>query len=454
MQKQSRFDALKLSKNKDKSSNPAIVALRGMINPHVLGLKDDGIPKHQFKKNSEIFKRNTHRFLPKIPNYVFNKHFSNEETGYYVSKSWKQQLIMLDFDVSKSLGIGTSEDANKAVEVLHDLLGDFYHEKSTGGIGQQGFIRVFCDPRSDYCYIAENDGYRPATDEEMEKQTRKDLLEFGAVIDEYVKNLGINIEKFEIKGYCDIIEKKNYYVSDINRGALAKMPREIIDDNCLKEFNNTLEITIQELNNITQKIKKKLQLPQKIKKKYDGASSGDYKITEDYLPLLNSCRDFVRASYFDTVNCGTFLKKKVVEEDRAVYLFIVEFLKSKGSKETSCKTVSAIWDYLKRIGWTDRSYNSSRLCVVRNEFINRKMFNGDHIFVVPDSLNSDGEILSGKACRYEPIDGVSAALKDLSSLGKVTMFAVHSIIAKIQFSGYAQYPRRAHSPPWVALNAA
>ena len=198
---------------------PAATFLRKITDPYIYGIKRNGEPQAYARIDTLEAYLNERNYGYKWKDADFLDHCAGKKTLYFYGKNQchlgkkgddellPEECIMpyFDIDVGKSRGIGTPENAAKAMKFLENYFPGIYSEDN-----RRAFPLIY------------NDGY----DQEEVKTTFSKLERIFN--DLLTKHCGI--EKFEIMGsFCDICNGGYKTWKVLGYGVLGKLPTQLLE---------------------------------------------------------------------------------------------------------------------------------------------------------------------------------------------------------------------------------
>ena len=192
-------------------------------------------PIHCNKNETVIeFLLHERKWLGRVTNEMFARHFSGEDTFYFAGNSWGvETLFMIDIDCHKR---GSLAGAMAFAQFLKEnFFPNLYFEASTNGQGVHG-----------YCLIVK-------TTDDVENVNAL-LLDLGKALDEYLTLHPFDVEMVEIKGLSPVITISNRKLTNYKAGTLAKLPRA---KDRFEELKATTRFTVEELADLVESIKEK-----------------------------------------------------------------------------------------------------------------------------------------------------------------------------------------------------
>ncbi len=327
--------------------------LRSITFSHVYGEKTPkGVfPSHD--KRTFIDRYNRGWFTDTLNNHDFQRHFQSLDTFYFFGTPRikdEYTLVMIDIDVLKSKGLGSSKGAlDFAQHLKTNVWPDLYFEPSTNGNGIHGYS---------FMRKAEIGAERVNTGiDNLQK-----FLRYQAEI------TGADIELVEVKGKCpEICYDDDGRIIKIKYGTFGKYPREA----SLEDLQKTTVIDCMELHRINGKyaVPENFEKPA-MPKLHEGSCSTS--IPDDFVENnLDSCRkSWLNLIGGERVKGYRYL---VHPDDAAVVLLVALWLQDHGTKDHrhSVRTTLAFWHDLQNRGLTDRSPNHHRIKAIRDYLSSR-----------------------------------------------------------------------------------
>lgn len=169
--------------------------------------------------------------FPSLTNAMFDAHFDSKATHYFWGGHRGDQpeiLIMLDIDVKKAQGLGSTEGGWAFARHLQTKWPNLYLESSTGGIGVHGFGVL-------------------AKGDTGPRQVRYLLRRLEQWLVDEAARFGADIELVEIKGLPPIIYRHRGNVSYVQAGEWGKIPRDV---SRAAEIMDTTRFTLRQLGDL------------------------------------------------------------------------------------------------------------------------------------------------------------------------------------------------------------
>ena len=171
------------------------------------------------------------RWLGRVTNEKFARHFSGEDTFYFAGNSFGESLFMFDIDCHER---GSLAGAMAFAQHLADtFFPGLYFEASTNGKGVHGYALLTKQAH------------------EVELANRL-LLDLGKALDEYLMLHPFDVELAEIKGLSPVITITNRRLTNYKAGTLAKLPRA---KGRFDELKATTSLSLVELSSLIERIK-------------------------------------------------------------------------------------------------------------------------------------------------------------------------------------------------------
>ena len=285
---------------------------------------------------------------------TFLDHCQGNETLYFFSRFQShpdeegvEELLpedcmapYFDIDINKSQGIGTSDNAKKAIQFLENYFPGLYSEND-----RRAFPLIY------------NDGY--------------ELAEFKAIIkklqttfnDLLTRHCGI--EKFEIKGMPANIYKEDGRWHVGKYGTLGKLPTQLLER--LDEFYGQPIIRVSELEMLLAQ----MPTPEGKAAKAGGGSTTDIILNEEQLALVpDGLAEYKNLSYY----CMAMRKddpagrRKITALDFQIAFVVLSAcnLKPNDNGQLPSNRIKVIWTYLFENGFVPRAFDGSRWKVIRD----------------------------------------------------------------------------------------
>lgn len=288
--------------------------LQGHIRPNItkytyLAYRKDGKPLKRLR----------------LANWKLQHHFFGLVTYYYYGngrKTRRYTLVMLDIDVNKSGGIGSTEGAWAFAKWLAKVFGaDLYCESSTHGEGV-------------HCYLV------------MDKlgKSAKQVNEAIDVLNDWMHKEAMNfdVELAEAKGKC-----LEWGRDTVKYGTFAKVPRNMTE--------GTATITYDEI------MSGKFAVPKIEKRKNKlnvGSTTFDVRLDArpEWQPMLLLSK------------CPKIYKRAIVLEDCKVFLGVLDVCKKHPNPDGSlpAKRLLSLWRSVYEEGKTSRAPNYTRIKIMRD----------------------------------------------------------------------------------------
>jgi len=350
----------------------ALTALfRAVTFNHIFGQKLLIGIRPSITQDSYIAKRNRGSFPKTLTNADFANHFSGKDTFYFFGTpriSDDYTLVMIDIDVMKAMGQGTTEGAWAFAKHLQTIWPNLYCEPSTNGKGVHGYL-----------FMRKFQVGGEAVNESLDR--------LAAYLEHQAEKTHADIEMVEVKGYCPIISYNR--VGDIismKSGTFAKYPRKAT----IQDLQNTTVLGWQELRTV------KYEVPQKKKLKCK-TGSAHKELAQEYIDQLPKLRKFW-ASFAPPITADGG-RRHVTYEDGAVFLCLTKFLTDNPFKDNrlSVRTLLAYWQGLYDAGHTDRSPNHHIIKAIRDHLSSRGLIDWkDHRYQPPSGEGAK----DGLCCRW------------------------------------------------------
>lgn len=384
---------------------PAMVWLRSLTCPLVYGeLTPDGVrPSNTIKQLQSRW--NLDGPLRKLTNYQFDDHFRRAGTYYFFgngSPKAGRTLVMIDIDVQKSLGLGTTAGAVAfAAHLKHTHWPDLYFEPSTGGNGIHAYIVV----------------EKLGADAVAVNSALKRLQDWLRAEAKLVK---ADIELVEVKGTCPVIQFRYRFMHSVRYGTFAKLPRDVTR---FPEWESTTVLRIADLQSGRFDVPDEVVEPSasivstrpgKKVKTTPGSVSGKL-ISEEELAAIPKYEAFA-----GELTGGTTLmarRWKVTDHDFAVVLLLLRFFHANPNPDGSLPTARAegMWTGLYSAGDVQRPWNHHRWEAVRNFLSAEGHINWiDHRYEYGRTV--EGRYVKGVACKFTITEAFAAALERITSV--------------------------------------
>ena len=395
----------KKSPGRKAKATPATTWLRSLTCSLVYGeATPDGVrPSNTINQLRSLW--NDDRPLWRLTNYQFEDHFRRAGTFYFFGNGnpkTERTLVMIDIDVQKSLGLGTTAGAVAFANHLKTAQWpDLYFEPSTGGKGIHGYV------------VVEKLGADAATVNDALKRLQ-DWVRTEA------KRIKADIELVEIKGTCPEIEFRYGMIQSVRYGTFAKFPRDVTR---FPEWRATTVLDLTELQSSRFDVPTKIVeqsasvvavRPHKKVKATPGSASGKL-ISEEMLAMLPKYEALARE-----LTGGKPLKARrwaVTDHDFAVVLLLLLFFHKNPNSDGSLPTKRAegMWDGLHSAGDVQRPWNHHRWKAVRNFLSAKGHINWiDHRYEYGRTVG--GKYVKGVACKFTITEEFAATLDQVASV--------------------------------------
>lgn len=325
---------------------------------------------------------NAGRFTRHLKNEDFSEHFLGQRTLYFFGTpriSDEYTLVMIDIDVLKALGLGSTAGAISFAEHLKSIWPNLYYERSTNGKGIHAYILVR------KCQVGAE-----AVNESLDR--------LAAFLRHQADITNADIELVEVKGYCPII-KYDYKgnIVNVTYGTFAKYPRHA----SLQQLQNTTVIDWQDLR------REQYSVPDKPARLNTG--SGCKSMPKDYTEQLP---DLI--NHFSKLTAGHKLVasdgRQVTNEDGGIVLLIAKYLSEHPNKEHrhSLRYCMLLWRWLHDEGACTRCPNHKIFAAVRNHLSSRGLINWIDNRYQP---SSKPEAKDGVCCRWALMESFLSLLE-------------------------------------------
>jgi hypothetical protein len=367
--------------------------------------------------------RGQRAWLPAIRHRDYRKHFDGSETFYFTADAYRTRtLINLDIDCHKS---GSLAGAVQFAEwIKANIFPNLYYEKSTGGNGVHGYVRILTGNTSGPFSV--NVATTPTQLCEWIKLLQYKLQQFQHRFD---------VEMIEIKGHPHVKHYKGRELVGITSGQHAKLPREIADR--FEEFQNTTEIDIRSW--VFPLVVEEKKEPER----QPGSTQIDLGNYQELYPIARADMGG-RKSIRVNENIAMDMK------DYAIGLSIVRWASERmnGDGTMPGARIEALWNSAYASGQTDRQFNSSRWKAVRDLMTKNGHIDWEDNTYVP----GNGE--TGRACKWtmsersmallEAVDDMSSRERENLIIGYLPL-QCESITPKTIWAADWQY----YEPDWV-----
>jgi hypothetical protein len=287
------------------------------------------------------FKRNSRRWVRRMVNYDYQDHFDEKATHYFFGRpDGEYTLVMIDIDVLKKLGLGTTEGAWKFAEHLKNLWPNLYFEPSTGGKGVHGYL------------VVRKPGHDAAAVNEFLKRLQDWLRAEAANAD---------IELVEVKGTLPDIRFDGKAVTALKYGQFAKIPR------CEDRFEELKKTTVldieQPLPLNSGQVVNNIPATAKVGSATCGSISGR-NISDEELALIPEYERLYESLGLDVRH----KRYRVEAHDFAVLCVLLRFFFANRNADDSLpvRRVEKFWAALYDCGDVRRPFNHHRFKVLRD----------------------------------------------------------------------------------------
>lgn len=341
------------------------------------------------------FKKNSRRYIRRMANYDYRDHLDRASTFYYFGRpDGEYTLVMLDIDVLKKLGLGTTAGAWAFAKHLKTFWPDLYFESSTGGKGVHGYLVV----------------HKPGHD--------------AAAVNAYLKRLqdwlraeaaatNADIELVEVKGTLPDITYAGQQIAAVKYGQFAKIPR------CEDRFSELKDTTVL---NIDQPLPPNSGHPVAVSKatKPNSSASGSISgqnISDEELALIPEYEKLYTALSLNLRHS----RYQVVAHDFAVLCVLLRYFFTNPNADGTLPTrrVQKFWNALYAAGDVQRPFNHHRFKVLR-DFLSE---NGhiewvDHRYECPEGDKD------GIACKWRLTDHFFGLLHSVGEQGGASFVVI------------------------------
>ena len=164
--------------------------------------------------------------------------------GCQVSARNPRILVLIDIDVQKAGGLGSTQGARDFANHLRDtVFPNLYIEPSTHGRGIHGYVVVDCRIDSPHNPTDRQPNYWAAT-------VNRQLILLEERLQQIATEGGFDIEQVEIMGLVNEMSWSNGRLVEIHkRHALAKVPAGLVTR--FEELRNTTVLTVEALKQLT-----------------------------------------------------------------------------------------------------------------------------------------------------------------------------------------------------------
>ena len=408
-------------------TTPEIKWLKDLICPFVYAEKTpDGI-RPSVKKDAFIGRWNMRLGQFKLPNYKLLDHFQGKETLYFMGHGWakaERMLVLIDIDVMKAKGLGTSDGATKFAEHLKTIWPDLYFERSTNGKGVHGYFIL----------------WKRGADA---KQTNAALKRLEAWLRAEAERNDADIEQVEIKGTCLDLTLDGGLAQCVTFGVPAKLPRDIAR---FAEWQRTPMLRVQDLEGSQYDVKEEepvilefvratdepdavVQAPvgkpvgsgKRQKRATVAGSVSNKLINEEELAAIPAFERLYREWVGpDDLMAGKF---RVTAHDFAVMMVLLRHFKAQpnADKTLPCRRAEQLWTGLYSAGDVDRGFCHHRWRTLRDFLSARGHIDWtDHCYEPPcvgriEEGSQDRKKSSrGVACKWAITDEFDQRLQRIS----------------------------------------
>jgi hypothetical protein len=288
------------------------------------------------------FKRNCHRYIRRMANYDYRDHFDKKATHYFFgSPDAATTLVMIDIDVQKKLGLGTTEGAKKYAEHLKTFWPNLYFEPSTGGKGIHGYIVV----------------QKPVHDAAAVNEFLKRFQDWLRVEAEVTN---ADIELVEVKGTLPEIHFQGKEITALKYAQFAKIPRS---EDRFEELRNTTVLDIDQPLPSNSGHPVAAAKVNKANSPKSGSISGQ-NISDEELARVPAYERM-----YETLGLELRHSRYVVTaNDFSVFCVLMRFFKTNMNVDGTLpvRRFAAFWNELYACGQADRPFNFRRFKAVQN----------------------------------------------------------------------------------------
>jgi hypothetical protein len=318
----------------------------------------------KMNKEELVAAYNSFGFVRKMKNEHYRNHAQGHETHYFQGNTFGDRtLAMIDVDVQKARGLGSTEAAIAFVEHLKKhFFPDLYWEMSTGGKGVHAYVVI---DKTGVSGKHVNDSLRI-----FEKWLRRRAEDF-------------DIELVEVMGHCPEVVYDGSKIRVLKFGSFAKHPRHLDDPDRFESLKNTTVIGWRELRDLPERDfdrpetaprgqittitsgKVAHEVRDKPKRVSSGSITGKHISPDDLARLLEYKR--IAESYLGGAKLKTG-EHAVRAEDFAIAFLLLKFIKENENPDGSLPQarVEKLWQALYREGDVDRGWNKKRWPVIRD----------------------------------------------------------------------------------------
>lgn len=344
---------------------PPATWLRKLTSPLVWGERVGSRTFPKMRKEEVVACYNSFGYVRRMRNEDYRNHAAGHETLYFQGNSFGDRtLAMIDIDVNKSLGLGSTEGAIAFVQYLKEhFFPDLYWEMSTGGKGVHAYVVV---DKTGVSARHANDSLRT-----FERWLRR-------------RAEGFDIELAEIKGHCPEVVYDGRKIKVMKFGSMAKLPRHLDDPDRFATLLNTTAVGWEELRNLPEwdfdrpEAALQIQAPiiptgrvahgpmPKLIRATSGSISGKHVSPDDLSRLPEYKR--IAESYLRGENLKAG-RHAVTAEDFAVAFLLLKFFKENPNPDGSLPQarVRKLWKALYREGDVGRGWSPNRWTVIRDK---------------------------------------------------------------------------------------
>jgi hypothetical protein len=320
-------------------------------------------------------KKNGHRHIRRLANYDFRDHFDRVNTYYYFGKpDGEHTLVMLDIDVLKKLGVGTTVGAWAFAKHLKTIWPNLYFEPSTGGKGVHGYL------------VVRKPGHDAAAVNGFLKRLQ-DWLRAEAAATE------ADIELVEVKGTLPDITHAGQQIAAVKYGQFAKIPRS---EERFTELKNTTVLDIDQplppnSGHPIPRAKATKANPS------TGGSISGHNISDEELALIPEYERLYAALDLNLRHS----RYRVYANDFAVLCVLLRYFFLNRNADDTLPTwrVGEFWNALYACGQADKPFNHHRFKVLRDYLSEHGHIEWtDHRYQCPEGDSQ------GVACKWRLTD--------------------------------------------------
>ena len=313
--------------------------------------------------------------MRRLANYDYRDHFDKKATHYFMgSPTAASTLVMLDIDVMKKLGLGTTEGAWKFAEHLKSTWPNLYVEASTGGKGVHGYL------------VVEKPGHDAAAVNAFLKKLQ-DWLRAEAV------TTNADIELVEVKGTLPDIRLDGQQITALKYGQFAKIPR------CEGRFEELKDTTVLDIDQPLPPNSGHVVSAAK-SAKVGSATCGSISgrnISDDEIARVPEYERLYEALGLELRHT----RYLVTANDFAAFCVLTRFFKTNGNADRTLpvRRVAAFWNELHSCGQADRPFNFRRYKAIQDYLsLNGHVLWEDHRYQRPEGEQK------GVACKWRITD--------------------------------------------------